>query len=218
MKILFVEGVPGVGKSTISEKICSLLTKQGHVARWYLEESHDNPLHPKTWRNPITPDSHIEECLSQWSKFVEVWADKDTTHIFDGSAFQSTVRFMMERRLDGIDRYFRRFEEIVIPFNPQILYFRPDDVGNHSKYVCDLRGDEWAKKVSEYLARTDYSKQFGLSGFEGMYRFWREYAELCDSLVTQTIIPAKTIKFAKEDWSRHMDEAAHFLAIENVAV
>lgn len=135
-------------------------------------------------------------------------------HILDGSAFQSTVRFMMEMNLSGIERYYRSFEEIVSVLRPRMVYLRPCEVVSHSRLTSARRGRGWSRKVAAYLERTDYCVLHGLSGQEGMHRFWESYAQRCDELVTQTSIPTKTITTAGEDWERHMSEATDFLAIK----
>jgi hypothetical protein len=212
MRIVFVEGVPGSGKSTMAEKLCAEAVKLGVDAKWYLEESHDHPVHPKAGWRLKTQGSFAEECLRSWAAFAEKEKERKTVHILEGSAFQSTVRVMMEKSLPGIAAYFQRFEEIISVLEPKMVYLRPSDVASHSRYVCALRGEKWSTKVSGYLAQTDYSLRHELQGLEGMHRFWDEYASLCDSLVAETLIPTKRIEFAPGEWERHMAEATTFLA------
>jgi GTPase SAR1 family protein len=44
MRIIFVEGVSGVGKSTLSNKLCDKLCEMGYAAKAYLEFDFDNPI------------------------------------------------------------------------------------------------------------------------------------------------------------------------------
>jgi hypothetical protein len=44
MRLVFVEGVSGVGKSTLAKKLCECLIKMGHMAKAYLEFDFDNPI------------------------------------------------------------------------------------------------------------------------------------------------------------------------------
>lgn len=215
MPTVFIEGIPGTGKSTLAEKLCAMAANSGRDAKWYLEESHNHPVHPKSWRAAKSQDNFAAVCIQSWLQFVDRWKDQDTLHILEGSAFQSTVRFMMENRLPGIAAYYRRFEEVVSPLAARMIYFRPVDSVTHSEYICSLRGDEWSTKVSKYLAKTDYAVSRNLSGVEGMHQFWSEYADLCDRIVEQSLIPTKTIKFVPGEWERHMNEAATFLELKN---
>jgi hypothetical protein len=214
MQMVFIEGVPGSGKSAMAQQLCSHLMGLGNDARWYLEESHDNPLRMKIGNTLSSPGRFAEECLSSWARFVDQCAGQKTVHIVEGVAFQSTVRFMMEMREDGIERYYRRFEEIVGCLNPKMVYLRPQEVTSHCAGICELRGKVWANRVSCYLAKTQYAKHHGLDGLGGMHQFWAEYASLCDGLLLKTRIPTITINFVSGEWDRHMAEACAFLHLQ----
>ncbi|RJF96091.1 hypothetical protein [Noviherbaspirillum saxi] len=210
-----IEGLPGAGKSTMAEYLCVLARQSGYGATWFLEEAVDHPVHPaslKIHRNGC--ENFIEECLRSWSRFVDRCVSDDTIHILEGSAFQSTVRFMMEIGLPAIGDYFSRFEEIVAPLNPRMVYLRPQDARQHSQYVSQLRGEGWTNQVSGYLENTWYSKCEGLKGIGGMHGFWADYAELCDALVLRMKMPVLTIEFIPGDWERHRSVTARFLGLK----
>jgi Cdc6-like AAA superfamily ATPase len=44
MRLIFIEGVPGVGKSTSAEKLCDMLTSKGYTANCFLEADINNPI------------------------------------------------------------------------------------------------------------------------------------------------------------------------------
>jgi adenylate kinase family enzyme len=217
MQIVFIEGVPGSGKSTMAEQLCSNAASLGIDVRWYLEESPDNPVRMGVGNATKSQGHFADECLSSWASFADKCQGQKTVHIFEGIAFQSTVRFMMERRENGIERYYRRFEEIVGCLNPRMVYLRPRDVASHSQDVCDLRGENWSHKVSGYLAQTQYSSYHELNGVSGMHQFWAKYAELCDDLLLKTSIPTTTIDFVFGEWERHMAEASTFLGLDRIS-
>jgi hypothetical protein len=122
MTIWLVEGLPGAGKSTLARHLGELASDAGHMARWYLEEDKDHPVHPATLRAQGSQGGvFAEACLDAWATFVSR-DDQGVLHILEGSAFQSSVRFMLETGYAGIDDYFRRFEDILLPFAP------PDDL------------------------------------------------------------------------------------------
>jgi hypothetical protein len=98
MHLIFIERVPDSGKSTLAKKICVAAVRVGYDAKWYLEESKNHPVHPATWRILKSQPNFAEACLRSWSNFVEQYQKRNTLHILEGSAFQSTVRFMMEHK------------------------------------------------------------------------------------------------------------------------
>jgi adenylate kinase family enzyme len=217
MQIVLIEGVPGSGKSSMAERLCSKATIAGINAKWYQEQSQDNPLRMKAENAMKSQGNFAEECLSTWASFVDQCKEQRTIHIFEGIAFQSTVRFMMEKRENGIEQYYRRFEEIVKCLNPRMVYLRPHDISSHSRNISDLRGEDWSNKVSNYLAQTQYSNFHGFNGMIGMHQFWNNYSLVCDELLIATSIPTKTIDFIFGEWERHIYEASVFLGLERIS-
>lgn len=214
MAIWLLEGLPGSGKSTMAAMLCALAGEAGMRAAWYREECADHPVHPPSLTTRRR-DGHsfIDACLNAWSRFTAASQGENIVHILEGSAFQSTVRFMMEERLGGIEDYFLQFEEIVSQSSPRLVYLRPLDPLKHSRSIAIARGTGWTEKVSGYLERTPYSISRGFAGIEGMHGFWAEYVTLCDRLVARPNIPTRTIRIVPEEWERHTSEAAEFLGI-----
>jgi hypothetical protein len=217
MQMVFIEGVPGSGKSCMAERLCSNAASLGIDARWYLEESPDHPLRMKAANTSKSQGRFAEECLASWARFVDQCKGKKTVHIVEGIAFQSTVRFMMEMQENGIAQYYRRFEEVVACLNPKMVYLRPRDVAHHSREICAMRGEDWSHKVSSYLAHTRYSTCHELTGISGMHQFWTDYAALCDDLLVGTRIPTKTIDCVSGEWDMPMAEASRFIGLDGIS-
>jgi thymidylate kinase len=115
MAVWLIEGLPGAGKTTMAEHLCLLARNSKWDAKWYLEESDDHPVHSNLIKAKRRESQFIEECLRAWSRFAERHQGNDAVQVLEGSAFQSTVRFMMEERLTGIKDYYLRFEELNRP-------------------------------------------------------------------------------------------------------
>lgn len=217
MQMVFIEGVPGSGKSTMAERLCANAASLGIDVQWYLEESPDHPLRMKAAHTANSQGRFAEECLATWARFVDQCKGQKTVHIVEGIAFQSTVRFMMEMQETGIEQYYRRFEEVVACLNPKMVYLRPPDVAHHSREICAMRGEDWSHKVASYLEHTRYSTCHELTGISGMHQFWTDYATLCDDLLLATRIPTRAIDCAYGEWDRHMAEAAMFLKMDAIS-
>ena len=211
MQLLLIEGVPGSGKTTTAKEVCRLLSSIGFRANWYREEAAEHPIHPRSLTKLRDGPDFAKRCLKQWDLFVGQVQQGEELHIMEGSAFQSTVRFMMENNMDGIERYFSEFVNVVKPLSPAMVYLRPNDIVKNSRYICKFRGEDWATKVSKYETHTPFSIRHNLSGIEGMHEFWKEYANLCDSLLPLWTLPSHTIKFEPGDWQHHISEVWGFL-------
>jgi len=211
MKLFLIEGLPGSGKTTAAAYLCDIFNKSGVESVWYLEESRDHPVHPQAVKqfnkDPIFP----KICLEGWREFVSTARDSPILHIMEGSAFLSTVRFMMANELDGISEYFKQFAKIIAPLSPAFLYLRPKSALDLSRIISQIRGHDWATKVADYISNTKYAIRYNLKGLEGMHLFMARYAELCDSLLSVWEGPKKIIRFESGNWDSHNTEIQSFV-------
>lgn len=215
MTLYFVEGLPGTGKTTLAERLCSQANRSGRSATWYLEEAIDHPVHGRKLK-VARKNSKIfaASCLDAWRHFAENATKAKGIHLLEGSAFQSTVRFMMEEELSNIEDYYTQFEEIVSPLAARVVYLRPKDAIEYSLQTSLSRGKVWTEKVSDYLEKTAYSKSHGLVGTNEMHQFWADYAALCDRIARKSILPMKIINVEPGEWERHSADAANFFELE----
>ncbi|WP_198085348.1 hypothetical protein [Variovorax sp. E3] len=189
MRLVLIEGLPGTGKTTRARELCASALHEGRESRWYLEEAADHPVHPHVLSALKSHADYPSHCLRSWQRFAAEARSAGTLHILEGSAFQSTVRFMMEQDCADIDGYFEAFEETVRPLSPSFIYLRPEDAEAHSRATAVYRGAEWTRKVTAYIEQTPYARRRGLRGESGMHRFWADYAHLCDTLVSRLSMP-----------------------------
>ena len=108
---IHIEGIPGSGKSTASERLCELLQSKGIDAAWWLEESADHPIMPKELRAQSAERNFPDICLDAWGTFV---ASSTKVAVLDGYLFQNTVRFLFANLVNrrDIDAYFDKWQQI----------------------------------------------------------------------------------------------------------
>lgn len=189
MRLLLIEGLPGTGKTTLASHLCASALREGRKSRWYLEEAADHPVHPHSLGALKSMVEYPSHCLRSWQRFVDEARSDDTLHILEGSAFQSTVRFMMEQGREDMADYFEAFERLLAPVSPSFIYLRPEDAETHSRATARHRGLGWTRKVATYIEQTPYARHRGLRGESGMHRFWADYASRCDALVERLVMP-----------------------------
>ncbi|WP_412512404.1 hypothetical protein [Variovorax paradoxus] len=131
--------------------------------------------------------------------------------ILEGSAFQSTVRFLMEQEREDAHGYVVEFERAVRAVSPVLVYLRPTDATDHSRGIAAHRGEKWSADVSRYLEKTPYALGRKLQGTEGMHRLWTDYAELCDGLFERMSMPKLSISIEPSDLESTFRRSVDFL-------
>ena len=190
------EGIAGAGKSSASERLCTLLRERGVDASWWLEESTDHPILPAETRALNKRADYPEICLDAWRSFLS--SQNNSVAILDGYAFQSTVRFLFEQRVGRgqIDRYFERWQELA----PETLltYFVVTDPARHFEEVCTERGEDWTNKLYAWVERTPMGTAASLRGRSGLVEFWSVYQDLCVALLDSAQIAVHIV--AARSW------------------
>lgn len=217
MRLVLIEGLPGTGKTTLAERLCTSISKESCEIRWYLEEAADHPVHPHSLSALRSKADYPSRCLHGWQRFVNEVQHDGTLHILEGSALQSTVRFMMEQNRTDIDDYFERFEAILTPLHPVFIYLRPEDAASHSRATAAHRGSGWADKVAAYVEQTPYARRLGLHGKSGMHRFWADYARRCDALMDGLSTPVARITTTPGHDHRALTEAVNTIQSKSPA-
>jgi len=213
MRIIFVEGMPGCGKSTLTDNLAAMLREKGNESFSYQELDKEHPVYVR--RDKVTDTHSIQyqkKYLNRWECFIRSSRHKKVVHIFDATPFQSFVRFAIEA--GDADKCFgclSALEMILSDISSCLIYLRPDCPLRQTDYCIRDKGEMWGIKVSSYIESTRYSKQHGWQGVAGMRKFWDRYVSICDSLVAEINMPKKVIRSAPGEWERMQEEAFTFV-------
>ena len=132
-KIIFVEGVSGVGKTTTTTQLSVKLRDMGYKLSSYLEGADDNPLDPFGGTYPpVMPISEFTETyLRCWRNFCEARLENDFV-ILDGTLLHHQINDLL-REYNASDeiiaKHLSNLLNVIRHLNPIIFYLSASDVG-----------------------------------------------------------------------------------------
>ncbi len=140
-QLIFVEGLPGLGKTT-RRRLSACLRTEHLPVRLYLESQPEHPinvggdLHPagdvtgETYFQRYRPESFIQESLQRWQAFVDDALPVGDISVLDSYPFQNSIRILlqMDAALDDMREYAAQVETLVMPLRPALIYFSHRDM------------------------------------------------------------------------------------------
>ena len=131
-RVVFIEGVSGVGKTTTTTLLSEKLQNTGYRVDCYLEGDSGNPLDPfgGTYPPKISIAKFFETYLQCWQTFMEDKFDNDFM-IIDGTLLHHKINDLIREYSasdEAIANYLSNLVTIIKPLNPILFYFSSDNV------------------------------------------------------------------------------------------
>ena len=116
-KLIFVEGIPGSGKTNTAEFLCSQLERNGIPVAHVHEKDPNHPTRME-WQGEA---SRIEGSLERWRDFASSRAQSDSVTVLDGQLFHRNTAelFFNDVELVTIANYVRGVIDAVSQLNPK---------------------------------------------------------------------------------------------------
>jgi hypothetical protein len=191
-RILFIDGLPGSGKSTAAAEI----GRRCPDSRVFLEMHSNHPLTVGvppfgTIHQVHTPDSFAARALQKLDAFLEK-AGSDVRYVFESHPLQSSavrVLFQLDAPELAILKFWSDLQDRLAPVEPWLLYFRESAPDQAMEAIFRQRGLVWQGYVVEALSQSPWMKERGLSGVAGVLEMVRHYAAFIDRLVDSWRFP-----------------------------
>ena len=229
-QLIFVEGLPGLGKTTTASWLAARLHSEHLPVNLYLESQPEHPinvggdLHPagdvtgETYFQRYRPPNFIQESLQRWQAFVHDAMQSDAISVLDSYPFQNSVRILlqMDAALNDIRAYAAQVETLVMPLRPALIYFSHRDMAHavqHSSEIGAQRGAAWMDYVATLVTHCPYGAARHLEGISGVMAFISDYKQLSDALLRESRLPRIVLKECAGEWHRCYRQIERFLGL-----
>ena len=229
-KLIFVEGLPGSGKTTTASWLAARLQSERLMVTLFLEHQPEHPLnvggtlHPsgdttgEAFFQRYTPARFVHESLQRWHAFVRAALQAEAISVLDSYPFQNTVRMLLQLHAtpDCLREYAGQVEALVLPLQPVLIYFTHRDLlhaFHHLSTISAQRGKAWTDYVVELVTHCPYARARHLEGFSGALAVLRDYKQVTDSLLHHSRCPRIVLEDCAGGWKRRYEQIEAFLGL-----
>jgi len=174
-RIVFLEGLPGIGKSTISQYLSLQISKNGYSTRWFYEGKFDHPTRLCSIGEYPTR-ALVTQCLVQWKQLVRSALKGRDVLIFDAVLLQCTVLplYLSSYNQAEIASIINEILLVVKPLNPLLIYLKDDNFKDSQKKLIKRRGVWFGELLSNYVLNSSYGQR---KVFEASELLWIQFCE-----------------------------------------
>ena len=210
--ILFIDGLPGSGKSMAAKAVGGYLPN----SRVFAETAQNHPLlvaAPDRMGAAFadiheihSADSFAAAALGRLESFLES-AGCDVLYVFESHPIQSTVRvlFQLDAPQTTILQFWSDLQDRLAFVQPRLIYFQESNPLQAIKEIAQMRGPTWESYLIETLKQSPWMQARALSGVEGADQMLVEYAGLVDQLADLWRFPMLKLPARPENYEARTD-------------
>lgn len=213
-RLILIDGMPGSGKSTTGKWISEILNASSIPNRFYHELDDNHPL--RIYERRFSSFTVIEE--AEWftakvkqlfTDFVEAIKQNDEIIIMESYMFQNTIGFAynMQMNPQEILKLTESLQSILSDLNPILIYYYQVNVEQNWRWICEIRGPEFAQDRCGLYTDDDFVK----AG-----EFWTSNQNFIFDIVQKWEIPTLIIKNQAHQWEQYNGKIKQFL-IDQIA-
>jgi len=233
-KLILVEGLSGLGKSTTAEKLAVKIKRSGLPCDWYHEMSENHPIHRIY---PTRSADYRARSEALWQAFVDRGRREERIQVIESRFLQNSAMDMLfdNHPIDEIVDHNHRLQAIIAPMSPVLIYLDQDDVG---AYVSRLYGQIMAGET--WMLQMLASRWFRARGImwpspllkvmpkllfqrlrdsqrNAFVRFFDAYRELASKLFGDFPYPKLLVVNPRDNWDKSFRRVETFFDLEEAA-
>ena len=195
-RIIFIDGLPGAGKTTMATWLAHELRTRGYSACVVLEGDDPHPLHAFwTWGDgfvegevisqPFDPAIFSERLIERFCAFVAELASAHHIGVVEAYPFQSVVRahLRMGATPDDVTACFDEIVAVIAAASPLLVLIDHADARRLFTRTLAERGERFACYFIGSIERSPYGRKQRLAGLDGVLAFYETYAAEVERLV-----------------------------------
>jgi hypothetical protein len=231
MRIIFVDGLPGSGKSTTAKYIAGELEQRGIRCRLLCERATDHPLNVGGDLHPsgsttgarmfaaYTVRSFVEESLARWSAFAAEAMASERVNVLDSYPFQNSVRVLLQMDADPITlaAYQSSVQEKAARLRPVLIYLDSGDAERTVRAIAEQRGPAWTDYAIAVITECPYASSRGLREMDGAVAILRAYKHLLDDSVARFPFPKLVLADCHRRWQACHAKICGFFGLQDSA-
>jgi hypothetical protein len=224
-QLLFFEGLPGSGKSTMTHFIARQLERARVPHTWHYEVNAFYPLNPfhdmESFRqfHRLIEEKHFQTIfgiyLESWRQFMKQIQDTDQVFLLDGGLFGSLswMLFLSGLPVMEFEEYLAQVVAVIRELDPCLIYLSQRDVLSSLRRWLTRSGGNIEQDAVGTITSSPYGKRHHLTGFDGLLQFWRDYQMLLFRAFTHSPFLKKEIENTAGYWRDAQQKIVDFLCL-----
>jgi thymidylate kinase len=188
VRLVFIDGIPGSGKSTTAQRLCLHLASLGARARWWYEHEQGHPVLDDAQVRSIRTGAGdaaglFARALDGWSALAAACGAGGTV-ILESTLFQTTVgtQLLLDWPRGEIDAHFDRTLERIEPLAPALIHLRAAEPDDALRRICAERQPWFEQFLLEQLRATPRGRRLGRITFSEVLEYFRDVREVSDGM------------------------------------
>ena len=224
-KLILIEGIPGTGKSTMTQFLYEQLKQNGIPVNWY-HEGLDNHFIWNDLDQYFNDDGYVfkenfekySETLIQKFESMKTTVEKNNqVIILDGNLFAGFTNVLFKSDCDDeyTLKYYKKIEEMINPLNPLLIYLDTNRVREHTTETWENRA-LWGKKVViEAYSRIPHVKRSGCTGDNILHKYINPLHDQDLKYFKTTTMDKKIFNIDERKYEIYNEEILNYLELNH---